>query len=345
MSYIDTIQNEFVGYFGGNTIHRPLETVVNTDEGDGNFSCCQDDFVIMSGQWGDRGLVVKNPDSAVASFLHAWIELGVKFDKNPQLDENTINKLNNELNNYWDMDKSLNFCKWSLKDYKDFYAHCLSEKMFHPYKEKMADLFNPPLELWVYMNIGELIFFSFPNMAKKVRKDFEKLIQLVKYPVFQNILLLPPGFKTRGEGCMYIDESVLERDVSAWEIKPKKNTPFINSSLRADTVIETQSENNDSSSELCDICSEKIENKDEDSYYQSPIYEIKHLHIKCKQNKENRIRNFHELNKVWANKERICPKCGNKHTSVKNKGQCGKCNYKYYASHPNLGDVRSDEIY
>jgi ribosomal protein S27AE len=44
-------------------------------------------------------------------------------------------------------------------------------------------------------------------------------------------------------------------------------------------------------------------------------------------------------NKIWANKERGCPKCGNKHTSVKDRGQCNKCFYTYYASHPDLGDT------
>lgn len=44
------------------------------------------------------------------------------------------------------------------------------------------------------------------------------------------------------------------------------------------------------------------------------------------------------LEEEWADKERACPECDTKFTSIQNKGVCPKCQHKFYASHAHNPD-------
>ena len=73
MSYIDTFDNEFVGYFGGIPVYHPLEVVPASPDDPAQFACGPDNLVIGggSGEW--PGLVVKDAGETVACFVRAWL--------------------------------------------------------------------------------------------------------------------------------------------------------------------------------------------------------------------------------------------------------------------------------
>lgn len=50
--------------------------------------------------------------------------------------------------------------------------------------------------------------------------------------------------------------------------------------------------------------------------------------------REEKMKAYAELDKVWKGKERECPKCKTVFTSIQNKGGCPKCGFVFYASHP-----------
>ncbi|NIP28834.1 MAG: hypothetical protein GWN67_29055 [Phycisphaerae bacterium] len=50
--------------------------------------------------------------------------------------------------------------------------------------------------------------------------------------------------------------------------------------------------------------------------------------------REEKMKAYAELDKVWKGKERECPKCKTVFTSVQNIGGCPKCGFVFFASHP-----------
>lgn len=50
--------------------------------------------------------------------------------------------------------------------------------------------------------------------------------------------------------------------------------------------------------------------------------------------REEQMKGQIELDEIWKGKERVCPKCRMAFTSIQNKGNCPKCGFVFYASHP-----------
>lgn len=73
MSYIDTFDNEFVGYFGGIAVYRPLEVVPAHPDDPQDFGCGPENLVIGGGRGEHPGIVVKAPGEAVVCFVRAWL--------------------------------------------------------------------------------------------------------------------------------------------------------------------------------------------------------------------------------------------------------------------------------
>ena len=62
--------------------------------------------------------------------------------------------------------------------------------------------------------------------------------------------------------------------------------------------------------------------------------EIEKLHQRIREEQLERRRAIEHAEKKWSGAERPCPKCGHIFVSVQDRGQCPKCRFIFYASHP-----------
>src|SRR5690348_13967515 len=73
MSYIDTFDHEFVGFFVGLPLYHPTETVSAKRHAD-EFGCTTGELVLGGGPGEYPALLVTDPGGAVLHFLHFWLE-------------------------------------------------------------------------------------------------------------------------------------------------------------------------------------------------------------------------------------------------------------------------------
>lgn len=206
MSYIDTFDNEFVGFLAGYPVYRPL--VVNDfhDHEVGDFSCTPNDFVVGGGGGEHPGVVVKNPNGAVLYFFYEWLE------EISNLEKSEIERLTSALPEY-PGGEALHFCGWKVDHYHKFYQACSSASLVTPYNEERFCT----LDQWLYTCFGELIFFSYPELAEKIITEQQELHKLITHPFLNNILVQPAGFKPTG-GRIIDSSGKLQWGLSAWKI-------------------------------------------------------------------------------------------------------------------------------
>ncbi len=91
---------------------------------------------------------------------------------------------------------------------------------------------------------------------------------------------------------------------------------------------------------LCERCGEPV-SPDDDVY--EDVLLRHHGHRECArladEHYQRQVAAREDAERRWAGKERECPKCKTRFTSVQNKGVCPECQYVFYASCPELGDV------
>lgn len=191
MSYIDTFDHEFVGFFGRLPVYHPL--VVHTDDDDG-FSCSPDNLVIGGGSGEHPAVVLASAERAVASFVLDWME-----DANK--DHNRLTgdvKTNMEAWDLWSIDRldevtisqALIFehRRWNVERYHGFFEMCCSPAMHTPLKPGIS------LEEWLLASFGEFILLTMPELVPNLEVHLAGL-RNVAYPLYTNILLPPPGYR------------------------------------------------------------------------------------------------------------------------------------------------------
>lgn len=188
MSYIDTFDHEFVGFFAGNPVYRSLVHHEPDFKSEGDFSCATNEFVVGGGGGEFPGLVVKNPNAAVSHFFRFWLE------DISGLDEDTQTELKKMLPDLEAWEDVLHFCGWLGNHYHYFYNACMSPGLVTPYD---VEVFGN-LEDWIYLNFGELIYFSFPEMAVDVIDSNPEIVAKFERPYMNNILIQPSGYKPYG---------------------------------------------------------------------------------------------------------------------------------------------------
>lgn len=193
MSYIDTFDHEFLGFFGQIPLYRPL-VVVDGDLESFDFGC-RPDHIIMGGGSGEHpAIVFSNLEFAVAHFILSWRQASGCEDSLP-----------------WDLwidslastsyKESVHFAGWSADDFYSFGMHCRSAAMNQPFRDD-----ERALETWLASNIGELVFFSMRDLIP----DFEGKLPPPRGavgPVHGNILIPPPGFPTSGR--ITVDDNIV----------------------------------------------------------------------------------------------------------------------------------------
>jgi hypothetical protein len=227
MSYIDTFDNEFVGYFGGIPVYHPLEVVpALPDEDPGRFACGPENLVIGGGSGEHPGIVVKAPGETVICFVRAWL----RWQEQNYREEYQVLRPSVEAwpdaaapleeSRYWR--RVFEFAGWRAADYVKFSARCASPTFPRPFDPAE----DGSLESWLAASVGEFILLAMPELAPDaiqrlgdlrhhVSEDFSRYRSC--YP---NILLSPPGYPVWGR--REVDNNVIW-GISAWGIQRQQH--------------------------------------------------------------------------------------------------------------------------
>ena len=194
MSHIDSFKHELVGLFGGLPVYHPLEDIK------GDFTCNEEQLLLGGGSGEHPALVIKDPLAAVAWFLHEELASLDNDDIKPH--EYPLKKhvaewklvINDHLK--WDYKDHLEFCEWSVSDYRSFYERCSSCAMPNQYDDESDISF----EEWLILGIGEFVFFAMPTLAEEIMKKLKKPYEYFYHMQYNNILAVPKNFPVYAVG-------------------------------------------------------------------------------------------------------------------------------------------------
>lgn len=227
MSYCDTFDNEFVGYFGGIPVYHPLEAVPPTLNDPECFACGPENLLIGGGRGEHPGIVVKSPEETVDCFVRAWLA-----DENPFLSSEERQSLKPALEIWlgaadqrhtkhrrvWS--DVFEFAGWRVADFVEFTTRCASRAFHRPFDQSCDD----SLEQWLAESIGEFIFLAMPELAGDSIERLGDLRSCVKGAIYKNVLLLPPGYPAWGRRE---SNGHVTWGISAWQIQRQQHARTI----------------------------------------------------------------------------------------------------------------------
>lgn len=164
------------------------------------FGCCPDHLILGGGSGEHPAIVFSNLEIATAHFISDWkLEMTPSDDGAMAVVGKMISDANGTMSQ-WDryLDRLvtrpyadfLHFAGWVAEDYYAFGNYCRSASLHSPFHEKKGSL-----EGWLAACLGELVFFSMPDLI-----DFSQLIGAkdIVRPVYENFHLPPPGYPQLG---------------------------------------------------------------------------------------------------------------------------------------------------
>ncbi|MEM7748182.1 MAG: hypothetical protein AAF346_08010 [Pseudomonadota bacterium] len=209
MSYIDSFRHELVGLFASRIpVYRPLEVIEGSESHPQDFACRPDQLVIGGGAGEHPGVVIRDPEAAVAKWAceqaaqfvdetmrHDWLQASARF-----ADQSAVS-----------------FPGWDREMLADFVKRCRGDSLNYPFRGNKQGF-----ESWLARSVGEFVFYALPDLAPNIihgltgRESF--------YPDhlgqgYRNILLLPPLIPIRDE--LKLDRAPAERNktgIIAWSI-------------------------------------------------------------------------------------------------------------------------------
>jgi hypothetical protein len=220
VSYIDTFDSEFVGYFGGIEVYHPLEAMPADPDDPRCFGCGPENLVIGGGPGEHPGLVVKEPGEAVGCFVRAWLRW---YERNYPVEHQALRPAveawpdapaDREAPDYWQW--VFEFAGWQVADYAEFSNRCASRTFTRPF----APDEDGPLERWLAASVGEFVLLAMPELAQDAIQQLGDLRRHVVGGIYGNILLLPPGYPVWGRRAI---ENQVTWGVSAWRIQRAQN--------------------------------------------------------------------------------------------------------------------------
>jgi hypothetical protein len=226
MSYIDTFDNEFVGYFGGIPVYHPLEVVPASPDDPACFACGPENLVIGGGRGERPGLVVKEAGETVACFVRAWLRWQEQnWPEEYQVLRPAVAAWPDAVApledcRYWR--RVLEFAGWQAADYVKFSAWCASPVFQVPYDPAE----HGSLEAWLAESVGEFIFLAMPELAPDALRRLGDLRHHVSEgfsrsrSCYPNLLLAPPGYPVWGR--REVDNNVIW-GISAWAIERRQH--------------------------------------------------------------------------------------------------------------------------
>lgn len=183
MTYIDTFDHEFVGFFAGLPLYHPTESVAARQHAD-EFGCTSGQLVLGGGPGEHPALVVTDAGAAVLHFLHFWVELAP--DGRPEEPNTSLAALPEAP----PAEKCLCFAGWNVQSYAQFYTRCQSPAIPTPYDQRLHGL----VEEWILGSLGEFIYFAMPELAAQTMRALPDVRRRVNRPIFYNVTILPPNY-------------------------------------------------------------------------------------------------------------------------------------------------------
>lgn len=192
MSYIDSFDHEFVGYFGGLPLYHPLVDYV-AQPGD-EFGCTTQQLIIGGGSGEHPALILRRPELAVAQFaLRIFGEEENRTIKT-RFDEEAANIVSRWSFDYFDQfldilpSQALEYVWWTVEDYYDFHQLCSSPAFYTPFRRE-----EWTFDHWLLISLGEFIVYAMPELVPELVSQMPGIRQ-VKHRLYTNILLPPPGY-------------------------------------------------------------------------------------------------------------------------------------------------------
>ncbi|MEO1621871.1 MAG: hypothetical protein AAFU53_12680, partial [Cyanobacteria bacterium J06632_3] len=117
MSYIDTIDNEYVAHLAGYPIYHPLDSISDRPYGHFDFGCSPSNLVLGGGSGEHPGLVIHRLDALALHFVDASINgLTPEEDDNKMCDWFPIDDYL-----FLGWENHFEFAGWSVAQFQDFY--------------------------------------------------------------------------------------------------------------------------------------------------------------------------------------------------------------------------------
>jgi hypothetical protein len=203
MSYIDTIEHSYVGDFLGLPLYHPLE---KTDGASDEFEADIYNLVIGGGSGEHPGLVIKNLDACVYSFLEFIAEFNDKDTDEIDFYENWFSLLSDEESYSYNPYINLEFASWGMDETANFTSQ-VKEKFSKAiaYCKKAESLNKNSSEKKIQIMLGEFIYFCAPHLLSSKTTDYlvshkDKLLKEVEYieGVFYPVAVTPKGYGAGG---------------------------------------------------------------------------------------------------------------------------------------------------
>ena len=185
MSYIDTFDHEYVADFAGMPLYHPIVSVEGA--GGEDFACSPRNLVLGGGSGEHPALVLKHLSCLALHFVtHAIPDEEESTTFHDQFrDDPIINHLDCEYSELFE------YASWSVHDFHSFYERCSSLALNLPYDADSSLSF----EDWLAISIGELVWFSLPDLIQDLDRVRERYPNL--QPIAWNVLMPPLGYPTK----------------------------------------------------------------------------------------------------------------------------------------------------
>ena len=189
MSYIDTFDHEFVGYFAGLPLYHPtVEVDPGLDEMD--FGCGPNSLVLGGGSGEHRAIVFRRLDVLAANFL----EFSLPDEPDTKFDASFLKRSHKV---FCDVRESFHrgsdvadHAGWRIEDYHAFFERCQSEALVTPLgdPELPSDAFG-----WLCCSIGECVYFLFPSLVASLLEKLSPIQAQIDRPWINNVLSVTRG--------------------------------------------------------------------------------------------------------------------------------------------------------
>lgn len=212
MSYIDTFDYEFIGFFGLFPVYHPLVAVEGA--GGDEFSCTPTQLVIGGGGGEHLGLVIQKPEMAAEWFISKWVGLVQEGKLKPQdpIPSDLLDQWDRYFEEHMEFPESiLHFAGWNVEIYYHFFEDCSSSAFYRPFI-KEEDVF---FEHWITISVGEFVFYAMTDLAPTLDTHYPEVRKYVKDVLYMNILLPPPGYLLP-HGRKLVDGKVVWGNIRWW---------------------------------------------------------------------------------------------------------------------------------
>ena len=186
MSYIDCFDHEYIGNIGYLPIYHPLQMIKGEGWGAPDFSASEKNLILGGGSGEHPALVFHHLECLAAMFLHDQIDDAQEESISKKHDEYLTDLL------FRPSEEIMEFCGWSIYHYSEI-AQMAKSNVFG---SSCCDDDN--VEEWICKSIGELVYFSLPELNPEHERLNDIFGQFEIVPTMRCVTCTPPGYPDLG---------------------------------------------------------------------------------------------------------------------------------------------------